>query len=280
MTATTKKKTSKTHAVFILDRSGSMAELRKSVVTAFNEQVQQLRILADSEPTFASLVTFNGDVFEVRWKEDIKTFPEATMEDYMPAGSTSLYDAMGYTLSKLHDDDDGDTSFLIVVQSDGETWADCKFTESQVKALVKRTETTNRYTIVYIGCDPDVVRNVTRSMGLSVSNTGVYSTASAAAYGASAGNIGSAVLSYAMNKSADPSFTNTAFFCSATGDMGDFTKGVADPLNPVTLGGTGINIPWGSCASLLSGSTTATVTTITNGGSIVAPDPLTPPPKS
>ena len=268
----TAKKTSKTHGVFILDRSGSMAELRKSVVTAFNEQVQQLRILADSEPTFASLITFNGDVFEVRWKEDIKTFPEATMGDYLPAGTTALYDAMGYTLKKLQEDDDGDTSYLIVVQSDGESNADCKYTSAQVKELVQGSEATNRYTIVYIGCDPNVVRDVTRSLGLSASNTGIFSVNTCDAFAASSSGISGAVAQYAMNKSADPSFTNTAFFCSATGDMGDFTKGTGTILTTAGSGISPTTALYDAMGYIMGG------VTISNAAStVIVPDPLNPP---
>ena len=235
---TSKKATSKTHGVFILDKSGSMAGLRQQVVTAFNEQVQQLRIIADTQPTFASLVTFNGDVFEVKWKEDIKTFPEATLEDYMPDGGTALHDAMGHTLKKLMDEDDGDTSYLIIVQSDGCTNSDRKFDAKDIKKLVEGCDETGRYTIVYIGCDEAVIEDVVRSYGMSASNTAKMSTADAGSYAYANSNISNAVHAYASMRCASPEQGATLNFCNASEGTADFTQENAvntttttDPVN-------------------------------------------------
>jgi hypothetical protein len=222
------KTASKTHGVFILDKSGSMAGLRQQVVTAFNEQVQQLRIVAATQPTFASLITFNADVDEVKWKEDIKSFPEATMGDYMPAGGTSLHDAMGHTLSKLLREDDGDTSYLVIVQSDGDTNSDRVHNAASIKELVQSCEAKGVYTIVYIGCDEAVIESVARSYGLSASNTVKYSTATPSAYGASSGKVASAVEHYATMRSCNLSYTNTSNFAgldnaAVAGQMADYT---------------------------------------------------------
>jgi len=237
-----KKIASKTHGVFILDKSGSMAGLREQVVTAFNEQVQQLRILAKSQPAFCSLITFNGDVEEVRWKEDANTFPEATIGDYLPAGATALYDAMGYTLSKLQREDDGDTSYLVIVQSDGETNSDCKFTPSAVQELVKSCENSERYTIVYIGCDEDVIREVVRNLGIHVSNTAKMDTSSFYGYNSSMGTLNYNTRKYAAAR-ASGLCNSTANYCSSSVDkIADLAEGVPASPDLVIGGGNTLNL--------------------------------------
>jgi hypothetical protein len=275
-------KTSKTHGIFILDKSGSMDDeprypnRRQDVVKAFNEQVQQLRILSDSEPTFASLITFNGDVFEVKWREDVKTFPEATRDDYRPCGSTALFDAMGYTLSRVLKEDDGDTSYLIIIQSDGDNNASVQFKPSAVQELVKSCQSTGRYTIVYIGCEESVIRQVANDTGIPLSNMASMNTSNAFGYATASAGISTRVMDYSMSKSMDPEFSGTMNFCSAeAGKVANLSE--ESPAPGATLGTPTINWSGGAAGNVgtlntpfvITGSNLAGTATVSSGGTYI-----------
>ena len=112
--------TSKTKVAFILDRSSSMDTIRREIVDAFNEQVQTIKKNAKDEPTRFSFVTFSTAVDEPKfWDSMMYKLKPLELDDYKPYGMTAMYDAVGYTCSRLAEEDDGDTSFLIIIVSDG-----------------------------------------------------------------------------------------------------------------------------------------------------------------
>jgi hypothetical protein len=94
---------------------------------------------------------------------------EAKVEDFNPNGSTAMRDAMGYTVQKLLDTDDGNTAYLVYVISDGQTNADSHYvprfneatgqTEDVLKDLLTGVQATGRWTITYMGCSQTVPRS-------------------------------------------------------------------------------------------------------------------------
>lgn len=167
----------KTHVAIILDKSGSMASTKSAAIAGFNEQVQQMKINAQTQDILCSLVTFNGEVFEHLWNVPVEKLEEASESDFMPCGSTAMMDAVGYVTQKLIDTtdyNDPDTAYLIITISDGETNADRHYDKKILKELVQKCESSNKWTYTYMGCGKEYLEKVAEMTGTSVSNMAAW----------------------------------------------------------------------------------------------------------
>lgn len=167
----------KTYVTIILDKSGSMQGTRDTVLQGYNEQIQQIKENAKDTEIYASLVTFNGDVFENTWCVEASQLNEATKEDYIPAGSTALRDAIGYTLTKLANTvkDDNDTAYLVTIISDGYENASKHVSQAALSEQIEALQKTGRWTFTYMGCDESYLKKVSKEMNIPISNMAVWS---------------------------------------------------------------------------------------------------------
>ncbi len=87
------------HNLIILDESGSMDSIKKTIIQGFNEIVQTVKGIEKEFPEqehFISLVTFNGLGQKLLHFIDPVNKLELIVETkYQPGASTLLYDAMG-----------------------------------------------------------------------------------------------------------------------------------------------------------------------------------------
>ena len=101
---------------FLLDASGSMADIKEAVVAAFNEFMVQLQSVAS--PPELSLETFAWNVRKIMERRPAYECPVLEAKDYMVGGGTELYDAVGKAFAKL--DATGAERKVLVVLTDGE----------------------------------------------------------------------------------------------------------------------------------------------------------------
>lgn len=135
----------------LLDESGSMNPIRDQTVNTVNDVVQSLKVgsLASGQNTEFTLVRFNSEI-----KPSTKTLIEWVKPlgrmDYMPGSSTRLFDAVGHTLTDALRSDDGVTSYVVNVVTDGEDMGSHQFNSNQVVNLIKKAQATDRFTIVFL----------------------------------------------------------------------------------------------------------------------------------
>ena len=116
----------KVYNVIIMDRSGSMWDIRKPAIMGFNEVLGGVKAAqtkyAETQEQFITLVLFDSaSIDEVYWNADPSTAEHLTTETYVPGSATPLYDAMGRTLTKLERElkEDENHSVLVTVITDG-----------------------------------------------------------------------------------------------------------------------------------------------------------------
>lgn len=172
-------KRGRTYVVIVLDRSGSMMAVKEQTVKGYNEQVSVL-LEESSKPdrgeTFASLVTFNGQVKEDFFNAPIEILREMHPSQYEPSGWTAMYDAVGYTIDRLckeTDITDEFNSYLVVVISDGEENQSRFWTAQKLADKIKEVQNTNRWTFTYIGANQDLSQ-VRETLQLKAGNTLSY----------------------------------------------------------------------------------------------------------
>ena len=160
--------------VIILDRSGSMECIRQAAVEGFNETLAGIRKaqekFADTQDHFVSLVTFCS--CETRHVFDKTPAAEAhplKMEDFQPCCTTPLYDAMGFTLTNMHNHVKTieDAVVVVTIITDGMENASHEYDGGTIKKLVERLRGEG-WTFTYMGANQDSVEVATK---LSIRNS-------------------------------------------------------------------------------------------------------------
>ena len=149
------------HNLIILDESGSMSSIKPQIISGFNELVKSIKGIEEQFPEqehFISMVSFNTISNKTLHIVDpINKLDTINDSTYTPASLTPLYDAMGFSISKLQHYLDGKDNYnvLVTVLTDGEENASKEYTGSAIKQLVDDLKQQN-WTFTYIGADHDV----------------------------------------------------------------------------------------------------------------------------
>ena len=149
------------HNLIILDESGSMSSIKPQIISGFNELVQSIKGIEGQFPEqehFISLVSFNAINNKIlHFVDPIEKLDAINDSNYTPASLTPLYDAMGFSISKLQHYLEGKENYnvLVTVLTDGEENASKEYTGSTIKKLVDDLKQQN-WTFTYIGADHDV----------------------------------------------------------------------------------------------------------------------------
>ena len=152
----------KVYNVIIMDRSGSMWDIRKPAIMGFNEVLGGVKAAqtkyAETQEQFITLVLFDSaSIDEVYWNADPSKAEHLTTKTYVPGSATPLYDAMGRTLTKLERElkEDENHSVLVTVITDGYENDSREYDLASVKALVEHLKDRG-WTFAYMGTDHDV----------------------------------------------------------------------------------------------------------------------------
>jgi len=161
------------HNLIILDESGSMESIKKSIIQGFNEIVQTVKGIEKEFPEqehFISLVTFNGFGNKIlHFIDPASKLEQIDEKRYQPNASTPLYDAMGFSFAKLRQvvENVTDYNVLVTILTDGEENASKEYTGIAIKKLIEELKL-NRWTFTYIGTDHDVEKF---AASISITNT-------------------------------------------------------------------------------------------------------------
>jgi Mg-chelatase subunit ChlD len=151
----------KVHNLIILDESGSMMSIKKSIIRGFNELVHTIKGLEKAFPEqehLISFVTFNGlgQKF-IHFAEPVSQLEMIDDRRYQPDSLTPLFDAMGSSFGKLGKILENETDYhvLVTILTDGEENDSREFTGLAIKNQIEELKFKN-WTFTYIGTDHDV----------------------------------------------------------------------------------------------------------------------------
>jgi hypothetical protein len=158
-------KKQKTIYHLIVDKSGSMADVTHQTITGYNEQVQQIQSVQRDFPEqliTIGLTTFNGNVEHFYFGVPAGNASWLNEKNYVPDGSTSLYDAIGSSVQRLEqqqatDMRDFDTTVVVIILTDGYENSSRNFRLVDIKRMIARLEETGKWTFSFIGATLDAV---------------------------------------------------------------------------------------------------------------------------
>jgi len=131
------------HYVLILDQSGSMSQLKQEVISSFNEQVEMILKLMQTEPDSViklTLCIFN-DIVELKFVDhSVDQIKKLTLEDYQPFSFTALYDAIGASFMKISELVEPDDQVFFAIFTDGLENASKFYTAEDINYKINSAE--------------------------------------------------------------------------------------------------------------------------------------------
>lgn len=163
----------KTDILIVLDRSGSMAEIRDDTIGGFNVFLKEQKTVP-GEATI-TLAQFD-DIYEVIYDAvPIANAQELTNKTYVPRNSTALYDAICKTIDnagkRLSDTIESrrPAHVICAIITDGKENASTKFSSQDVNERITRQRDQYKWEFVFIGANQDAIVSA-RALGIPTAN--------------------------------------------------------------------------------------------------------------
>lgn len=160
-----------TEIIFVLDKSGSMWDVKKDTIGGFNNFLEdQKKLPGEALFTFITFNTTYDKVSEGSLLENVQPLNENT---YNPGGGTALFDAVNRaiadTVSRHNDLPDGEApgKVILVVLTDGEENSSREVRDlKKIGEMVKEREKCG-WEVVFLGADLDNWQGMGSGMGFS-----------------------------------------------------------------------------------------------------------------
>jgi len=166
-----------TNITFILDRSGSMKDVRSDTIGGFNTFIQAQRALPGE--CVASLVQFD-DLYEPMYSaKPIQEAPLLTTETFVPRGWTALLDAIGRTIIETGKslaampEDQRPEKVIFVILTDGGENASKEFTREKVFEMIGHQRDVYLWDFVFLGANQDAIA-VGAGLNISAASSMTY----------------------------------------------------------------------------------------------------------
>lgn len=166
------------HVTFIVDRSGSMESLRSDVIGGFNAFIADQK--AQPGKCRLTLHQFDGGGFDtLHDARNIGEVPNVGTGDFVPRGSTPLYDAVGRAITNAtirlearRAANKRAEKQIVVILTDGQENASSEYTREKVFELITAKEAEG-WVFTYLGANQDAYA-VGGGMGIAMAATSGY----------------------------------------------------------------------------------------------------------
>ncbi|MGA5541271.1 VWA domain-containing protein [Mycobacterium sp. NPDC051198] len=178
------------HLVFLLDRSGSMQEIKSDVIGGFHAFLAEQR-QADGQ-CVVTLAQFDHEYEVVYRGVPLDKVPQLELS---PRGRTALLDSMGKLITDTAAEIDGlpeedkPGTVVVAIMTDGHENASVEWQRPAIKALVEQQTNDHGWEFLYMGADQDAVE-VGASLGVKAEQAVTYGRGkSREAWAAASGNV-------------------------------------------------------------------------------------------
>lgn len=147
--------------VIVLDKSGSMSSIARQAIDGVNETIGSIRSAQEKNPDqehMVTLVAFCGcEMKTIYDNEPVASVKTLTDKDYRPCCMTPLYDAVGMTITRVHElkSHEENSVAIVTIITDGYENASHEFTLTAIRSLIESYKEQG-WQFTYIGADHDV----------------------------------------------------------------------------------------------------------------------------
>ena len=166
-----------TEMVFILDKSGSMANFVSDTIGGFNAMIEKQK--AEPGEAIVSAVLFHHESEVLLDRVPIDSVKKLTEKEYRAMGSTALIDALGdaiHHIGNVHKyarEEDLPEHTVFVINTDGYENASHRYTSDQVKSMVERQKEKYGWEFIFVGANIDAVETA-KHYGIDAVHTVEY----------------------------------------------------------------------------------------------------------
>lgn len=152
--------------VWILDRSGSMANLVGDTIGGFNAMTERQRGL--SGEVYVSTVLFNNRSEVLHDRVPIEKIGKLTERDYVPYGNTALLDAIGdaiHHIGNVHKyarEEDRPEKTMFIIMTDGMENASRKYSAEEIRSVIRRQQERYGWEFLFLGANIDAIETARR----------------------------------------------------------------------------------------------------------------------
>lgn len=136
--------------IILLDESGSMIVMDKELVDAINDFIKDQQTALSDDSTL-TIWKFNTNCNKLYDNINLSEMKGLKYSDFHPSGMTSLYDAIGKSITDKKDDKD----VICLIITDGVENSSQEFSGKQAKYLINKMETENNWKFMYLGANQD-----------------------------------------------------------------------------------------------------------------------------
>lgn len=160
-----KKENEVLDVVYLLDRSGSMANAISDTINGYNSYLNENK---DKKIKLTNII-FDDEIDELNYRENIKNIKKLTKETYYARGCTALYDAIGYGIEKLEKEKEV-KKVLFIITTDGLENASEKYDKEKIRKLIKKHKD---WEFLYLGANIDSYSEASK-IGIDKNKTANY----------------------------------------------------------------------------------------------------------
>lgn len=160
-----------TDIIVILDRSGSMTNIRADVEGGFNAFIAEQRKLPD--PCFVTLTQFDSDSIDTVYER--KPLVDVPALSFTPRSCTPLLDAVGRTITKALTQPLSER-VLVIILTDGYENASQEWTKAGVKKLLEERQKAG-WAVIFLAANVDAFEEA-RQYGINASTAAGYAATS------------------------------------------------------------------------------------------------------
>lgn len=150
VTVEEKVENTSTSIVFIMDASGSMANMGDEPLQGLNSFYKQQK---ESGEFTSTLVFFSNVVNFHHQNLAGKDVPVITSNEYVPGGMTALYDAIGDSIELQKSKKTENVVFVIL--TDGHENASHKYNSRDIRKMIEEMEKEHKWVFIYLGANQD-----------------------------------------------------------------------------------------------------------------------------
>lgn len=152
--------------IAILDRSGSMSGLETEVIGSFNKFIKDQQADESKNGDQLTLVLFDHLVETPFSSMPLSEVSDINEETYFTRGMTSLYDAIGRTITL--NTFKGITDVIVLIQTDGMDNSSTEFTQARIKGMVTAKEAYG-WEFIFMGANIDA-KETGANLGININN--------------------------------------------------------------------------------------------------------------
>jgi len=146
----------KRDVTIILDRSGSMNQIKSDVIIEFNRFLDEF----NSEKSRFSLIQFNNKVESLFFNHKVNTIKYLNDKNYIPSGTTALFDAIGETLNhkiQFLEAKKKPRKVIIAIITDGFENSSVEYSQESIRDLITTCKEKLDWRILFFGANQDSI---------------------------------------------------------------------------------------------------------------------------